>query len=132
MNVAGFVADRVVGYVEFCTQLHVFRHAEVPARCFVKSLVLVVVDADADGDLPLSYQINLQYGFDQVYWHTASAVLYSQVCETLIAYARSSLKRFDTVEDTTGRVLAGGVANRWNTRLKVSIVSLRSVRCSLG
>ena len=42
-----------------------------------------------------------------------------QVCETLIAYARSSLKRFDTVEDTTGRVLAGGVANRWNTRLKV-------------
>lgn len=43
-----------------------------------------------------------------------------QVCETLIAYARSSLKRFDTVEDTTGRVLAGGVANRWNTRLKVS------------
>lgn len=41
------------------------------------------------------------------------------MCETLIAYARSSLKRFDTVEDTTGRVLAGGVANRWNTRLKV-------------
>lgn len=44
-----------------------------------------------------------------------------QVCETLIAYARSSLKRFDTVEDTTGRVLAGGVANRWNTRLKVCV-----------
>lgn len=39
----------------------------------------------------------------------------------LISYARSSLKRFDTVDDTTGRVLAGGVANRWNTRLKVTI-----------
>ncbi len=61
-------------------------------------------------------------GVDEVYWHTASAMLYCtvQVCETLVAYARSSLKRFDTVEDTTGRVLAGGVANRWNTRLKVS------------
>lgn len=46
------------------------------------------------------------------------------MCETLIAYARSSLKRFDTVEDTTGRVLAGGVANRWNTRLKVLCASM--------
>lgn len=49
-----------------------------------------------------------------------------EVCETLIAYARSSLKRFDTVEDTTGRVLAGGVANRWNTRLKVALNYLDS------
>lgn len=42
-----------------------------------------------------------------------------QVCKVLIDYAKSSLKRFDTVEDTTSRVLGGGVANRWNTRLKV-------------
>ncbi|CAM9613298.1 unnamed protein product [Ascophyllum nodosum] len=49
-----------------------------------------------------------------------------EVCETLIAYARSSLNRFDTVDDTTGRVLAGGVANRWNTRLKVALNYLDS------
>lgn len=46
------------------------------------------------------------------------------MCDVLIAYAKSSLKRFDTVEDTTGRVLAGGVANRWNTRLKVGTRSV--------
>lgn len=53
------------------------------------------------------------------------------MCQTLIDYAKSSLKRFDTVEDTTGRVLAGGVANRWNTRLKVlcNIHGL-NVRCA--
>ncbi|CAN0038836.1 unnamed protein product, partial [Discosporangium mesarthrocarpum] len=49
-----------------------------------------------------------------------------EVCEMLLDYAKKSLQRFDTVRDTTGRVLGGGVANRWNTRLKVAHNYLQS------
>lgn len=41
-----------------------------------------------------------------------------EVCDLLLTYGKSTLQRFDTVQDKAGRVLGGGVANRWNGRLK--------------
>jgi hypothetical protein len=49
-----------------------------------------------------------------------------EVCDILIAYARKTLQRFNTIKDTTSRVLAGGVANRWNTRLNTLLTYLNS------
>mmetsp|Transcript_30027 Transcript_30027/g.49070 ORF Transcript_30027/g.49070 Transcript_30027/m.49070 type:complete len:474 (+) Transcript_30027:61-1482(+) len=40
------------------------------------------------------------------------------LCGVLLDYARVTLRRFSGVSDTTTRVLSGGVANRWETRLK--------------
>lgn len=40
-----------------------------------------------------------------------------EVAEILLDYGESTLKRYDTIEDKTSRVLGGGVANRWSTRL---------------
>ncbi|CAM9142225.1 unnamed protein product [Choristocarpus tenellus] len=56
----------------------------------------------------------------EVIRHAHGVTTDDEVCGILLDYASKSLKRFDTVKDTTGRVLAGGVANRWNTRLKVA------------
>ncbi|KAG5175263.1 mannitol 1-phosphate dehydrogenase [Tribonema minus] len=44
---------------------------------------------------------------------------HAEVCAALLSYARATLGRFSTVQDKVGRVLGGGVANRWNGRLKV-------------
>ncbi len=40
------------------------------------------------------------------------------LCDVLLGYARETLTRFASTSDTTARVLQGGVANRWQTRLK--------------
>lgn len=40
------------------------------------------------------------------------------LCDVLLAYSRETLTRFASTKDTTARVLQGGVANRWETRLK--------------
>jgi len=40
------------------------------------------------------------------------------LCEVLLAYAEETLQRFASTTDSTARVLQGGVANRWETRLK--------------
>eukprot|EP00922_Rhytidocystis_sp_ex-Travisia-forbesii_P045762 GHVS01068282.1.p1 GENE.GHVS01068282.1~~GHVS01068282.1.p1 ORF type:complete len:304 (-),score=44.46 GHVS01068282.1:166-1077(-) len=50
--------------------------------------------------------------------HAHNAEQDETVVDILLAYARKSLNRFSTIQDTTGRVLGGGVANRWMTRLK--------------
>ncbi|CAM9924879.1 unnamed protein product [Phaeothamnion confervicola] len=39
-----------------------------------------------------------------------------EVCKILLDYAKDTLNRFDTIHDTTDRVLGGGVANRWAIR----------------
>eukprot|EP01084_Bolivina_argentea_P194711 334127_1 len=54
------------------------------------------------------------------------------VCETLIDYAKKTLKRFDTITDRTPRILGGGVANRWSTRLHVMQAYLESCRKMKG
>ncbi|CEM01835.1 unnamed protein product [Vitrella brassicaformis CCMP3155] len=41
-----------------------------------------------------------------------------KVAQILIDYATRTLQRFTTIPDTTGRILSGGVTNRWQTRLK--------------
>ena len=40
-----------------------------------------------------------------------------ELCEDLLAYTRETLNRFSSTVDTTGRVLGGGVANRYQGRL---------------
>lgn len=40
------------------------------------------------------------------------------LCDVLLDYSRETLTRFESTKDTTARVLQGGVANRWETRLK--------------
>lgn len=40
-----------------------------------------------------------------------------EVVEMLLSYGRNTLERFSTVDDTAGRVLAGGVVNRFHTRV---------------
>ena len=40
-----------------------------------------------------------------------------ELVEQLLAVARQTLERFSSIEDTTTRVLGGGVSNRYNTRL---------------
>ncbi|XP_026192947.1 uncharacterized protein LOC34620999 [Cyclospora cayetanensis] len=40
-----------------------------------------------------------------------------EVVEMLLTYGKKTLSRFSTVEDTAGRVLGGGVVNRFHTRL---------------
>jgi len=40
------------------------------------------------------------------------------LCDVLLDYSRETLTRFASTKDTTARVLQGGVANRWETRLK--------------
>ncbi|CAM9399869.1 unnamed protein product [Phaeothamnion confervicola] len=42
-----------------------------------------------------------------------------EACDILLAYAKATLARYGTVKDKCGRVLGGGVANRWHGRLKV-------------
>ncbi|CAM9791136.1 unnamed protein product, partial [Discosporangium mesarthrocarpum] len=42
-----------------------------------------------------------------------------ELCSILLAYARTTLSRFNGVEDKAGRVLGGGVANRYQGRLKM-------------
>mmetsp|Transcript_14874 Transcript_14874/g.22144 ORF Transcript_14874/g.22144 Transcript_14874/m.22144 type:complete len:565 (+) Transcript_14874:232-1926(+) len=40
-----------------------------------------------------------------------------EVARVLLDYGEATLLRYDTIEDRTSRVLGGGVANRWSTRL---------------
>jgi predicted RNA methylase len=40
-----------------------------------------------------------------------------EVAQALLDYGEATLKRYNTIEDKTSRVLGGGVANRWSTRL---------------
>lgn len=40
-----------------------------------------------------------------------------EVVEMLLSYGKKTLARFSTVDDTAGRVLGGGVVNRFHTRL---------------
>ncbi|KAG5180087.1 mannitol 1-phosphate dehydrogenase [Tribonema minus] len=40
-----------------------------------------------------------------------------EVARVLLDYGESTLKRYNTIQDKTSRVLGGGVANRWSTRL---------------
>jgi hypothetical protein len=40
-----------------------------------------------------------------------------QVVDLLVNYAEETLSRFDTTSDSVGRVLGGGVRNRYNGRL---------------
>mmetsp|Transcript_30217 Transcript_30217/g.39830 ORF Transcript_30217/g.39830 Transcript_30217/m.39830 type:complete len:511 (+) Transcript_30217:205-1737(+) len=41
-----------------------------------------------------------------------------EIFDHLVDFARTTLQRFSTIEDKTSRVLGGGVANRWGTRLR--------------
>mmetsp|Transcript_38719 Transcript_38719/g.51024 ORF Transcript_38719/g.51024 Transcript_38719/m.51024 type:complete len:550 (-) Transcript_38719:300-1949(-) len=41
-----------------------------------------------------------------------------EIFQHLIDFATTTLKRFSTIDDKTSRVLGGGVANRWATRLR--------------
>eukprot|EP00968_Pinguiococcus_pyrenoidosus_P024793 scaffold5067_cov245-Pinguiococcus_pyrenoidosus.AAC.11 len=41
-----------------------------------------------------------------------------QLCDIIWKYARDCVLRFDTTNDTCGRVLGGGVVNRLRTRLR--------------
>lgn len=40
-----------------------------------------------------------------------------EAAKVLLDYGESTLKRYNTIKDRTSRVLGGGVANRWSTRL---------------
>ncbi|CAM9218858.1 unnamed protein product [Chrysoparadoxa australica] len=42
-----------------------------------------------------------------------------EAVDILLAYAKTTIKRFDTVKDKAGRVLGGGVAKRYDGRLKM-------------
>jgi hypothetical protein len=41
-----------------------------------------------------------------------------ELCDALLGYARETLGRFSSTKDMTSRVLQGGVADRWETRLR--------------
>ena len=41
-----------------------------------------------------------------------------ELARVLLGYARRTLNRFATISDTTGRILSGGVTNRYQTRLQ--------------
>lgn len=41
-----------------------------------------------------------------------------ELCDALLDYAKEVLGRFSSTTDMTSRVLQGGVANRWETRLR--------------
>jgi len=41
-----------------------------------------------------------------------------ELARLLLGYARRTLNRFATISDTTGRILSGGVTNRYQTRLQ--------------
>lgn len=51
--------------------------------------------------------------------------------EDLWRFAEQTLKRFATVKDTTGRVLGGGMANRYETRLKEVLMTLETFHSSV-
>lgn len=49
-----------------------------------------------------------------------------EVIDELWAYAEATMKRFATVKDSTKRVLAGGLTNRYETRLKDVLETLET------
>jgi len=74
-----------------------------------------------------------KHGMDllhQIYNTSDDATIFNE----LLDFATTAQERFSSVEDTTGRVLSGGVTNRWQTRLHPVSQSLSeemNLPCSL-
>lgn len=51
-----------------------------------------------------------------------------ELCDVLLNHTVKTLRRFSSIKDTTSRVLQGGIANRWETRLKAVDVFLAQNR----